>query len=91
MSLIRRILRRSVNELTRAACVLALVALAIMVASVVYPKPLVVILAMSVGHGIGAAALGCYVLAVIVEASRSSAATSASHQPGEGETRSSDV
>lgn len=69
MSLIRRIAHRSVPQLTRTAAVLALIGLAIMAYSIVSPRPLPVILAMSVGHGIGAVALLCYILAIILHAS----------------------
>jgi hypothetical protein len=70
MKLLDKILHHSVRELTRAAAVIALVGLAIMSISVVVPRPLPVILAMSVGHVIGAAALACYLLAVILHVSR---------------------
>jgi len=59
--------KRTVPGLLKGACVLGLVALALVVTSVLLPRPLFVILAMSVGHGVGAAALACYVLAVILD------------------------
>jgi hypothetical protein len=71
MSLWARLRVRSILELTRLACVLALVALALMSYSVIFPRPLPVILAMSLGHLIGAAAVVCYVLAVIIDAATS--------------------
>jgi hypothetical protein len=61
---------RSVEGLLRLACVLALVGLAVMVFSIVVPRPLAVIGAMSVGHGIGAAALLCYLVAIVIDARR---------------------
>ena len=70
MNLAKRVLSRSVVELTRVACFLALVALAIMAYSVISPKPLPVIIAMSVGQMIAIAALGCYLLAVVVDVAR---------------------
>jgi hypothetical protein len=70
LSLIRRIVHRSVPQLTRAAAVLALLGLGLMAYSVVSPRPLPVILAMSVGHVIGALAVGCYILAIALHASR---------------------
>lgn len=69
MSLIRKLAHRSVPQLTRAAAVLALCGLAIMAYSVVSPRPLPVILAMSVGHVIGALAVFCYILAIVLHAS----------------------
>ena len=68
MSLVSRILERSVPELIRVACVLALVGLAFMVYSVVDRRALPVIVAMSVGHGIGALGVACYILAVVLDA-----------------------
>ncbi|MFZ5891491.1 MAG: hypothetical protein ACOY0T_10610 [Myxococcota bacterium] len=68
MKLIDRIRAQTVPGLTRLACTLALIALAVMCVSVVYPKPLAVILAMSVGHVIGGAAFALYLLAVILDA-----------------------
>jgi hypothetical protein len=67
---------RSVGQLTRVAAVLALVALAVMVASVVFPRPLLVILAMSAGHVIGGAAFACYLLAVLLDVARGGTAMS---------------
>jgi len=74
VNVIRSIARRSVGQLTRSAAVLALLGLGIMAYSIVSPRPLPVILAMSVGHGIGAAAVLCYVLAIVLHASRGAAA-----------------
>lgn len=61
---------RSVGQLTRVAAVLALIGLAVMVVSVVFPRPLLVILAMSAGHAIGGAAFACYLLAVLLDIRR---------------------
>ncbi len=47
---------------------LALVALGLMCGSILWPRPLPVILAMSAGHLIGGSALACYLLAVILDA-----------------------
>jgi len=71
MKLWRTLIQRSVSQLTRFAAALALLALLIMVSSVVYPRPLLVVFAMSVGHVIGGAAFACYLLAVLVDVSRS--------------------
>ena len=67
MSLLQRVLRRSVPELVRVACVLALLALALVCWSVLQPRPIPVILAMSAGHAIGGTAFACYLLAVILD------------------------
>jgi len=68
VSLYARIVRRSVPGLVRLACVLALVALCLVCWSVLQPRPLPVILAMSAGHAIGGSAFACYLLAVILDA-----------------------
>jgi hypothetical protein len=71
MNLIQRFKYHSVDSLVRLACVLALVGLAVMVVSILYPAPLMVIFAMSGGHAIGGAAIACYLLAVVLDMSRS--------------------
>ena len=50
--------------LIRVAAGLGLLALALMAASILYPVPVTVLGAMMVGQSLGAAALGCYLLAV---------------------------
>jgi hypothetical protein len=67
MKPITRIARASVPQLIRVACVLSLAGLAIIVYSILSPRPLAVISAMSIGHGIGAAAFACYLLAVVLD------------------------
>jgi hypothetical protein len=52
--------------------VLALIGLAMMVFSILVPRPLPVVLAMSVGQAFGGAAVLCYMLAILVEAARTS-------------------
>ena len=71
MKLWERLVQRSIGQLTRVAAVLALLALAIMVSSIVHPRPLLVVFAMSVGHVIGGAAFACYLIAVLVDVARS--------------------
>jgi hypothetical protein len=71
MSLKERILHQSVRRLTRFAASLALAGLAIICFSIIFPRPLPVVLSMSVGQGIGIAAFFCYLLAVVLDASRS--------------------
>jgi hypothetical protein len=66
----QQIVRGSVRELIRVACVLSLVGLAIMSYSILSPRPLPVILAMSVGQVIGGAGFACYLLAVVIDAAR---------------------
>jgi hypothetical protein len=68
MSLVSRIVERSIPELIRVACVLALIGLGFMVYSVLDRRALPVIVAMSVGHGIGALGVACYILAVVLDA-----------------------
>jgi hypothetical protein len=76
MSFLEALLHRSVTHLTRLAGGLTLVALAIMVYSVLVPRALPVMLAMSVGHAVGIAGFGCFFLAVVIDATRSKSQTS---------------
>jgi hypothetical protein len=71
MKLQERLQKGSVFRLTRVACVLALIGLVMMVYSILSPRPLPVILAMSVGQMFGMAAVACYVLAILVDMARS--------------------
>jgi len=64
MKLEERLQKGSVFRLTRVACVLALIGLVMMVYSILSPRPLPVILAMSVGQMFGMAAVACYLLAI---------------------------
>lgn len=68
---LERLMEHSVETLTRLACVVGLVALAIMCASVIHPGPLLVIFATSVGQVIGGFAVLCYFLAVVMDVKRS--------------------
>lgn len=70
MSLYQRVMTRSVPALIKLACILALLALALVCYSVLVPRPLPVILAMSAGHVIGGSAFACYLLAVTLDAVR---------------------
>ncbi len=63
-----KLVRSSVRELIRVACVLSLIGLAIMAYSILSPRPLPVILAMSVGQIIGGTGFVCYLLAVVIDA-----------------------
>ena len=62
-----RVARRSVTELTRIACVLALAGLLVMVYPLLFPGALTVVLSMALGHTLGIAAFACYLLAIIVD------------------------
>jgi len=75
---IRRIQRLSVLRLIRFSCWVALVGLAVMCASILYPAPLLIIFAMSVGQVIGVVAVLCYVLSVVGDIVRG-----ADHPPDE--------
>ena len=66
--MLEKLLSRSISGLVRVACLLALVGLGVMSASLLYPRALPVIFAMSVGHLIGMSACACYLLAVVLDA-----------------------
>lgn len=70
MNLVARIEHSSVRALTRLACILALMGLAVFSCSVVFPLPLPVIFAMSGGHVLGVAAFSCYLLAILLDLAR---------------------
>ena len=69
---IKRLWKYSVINLVRVACWVALVGLAVMVASIVRPAPLLVIFAMSVGQVIGIVAFLCYLVSVLMDVIRGS-------------------
>lgn len=69
---IARLQKRSVIGLVRLACYVALVGLAVMAASIIYPAPLPVIFAMSVGQVIGIVAFLCYLLSILMDVVRGS-------------------
>jgi len=68
---LERLMAHSVENLTRFACIAALVGLVVMVSSVLYPAPLLVIFATSGGHAIGSFAVLCYFLAIVMDVKRS--------------------
>jgi len=70
---IARLQKRSVVSLIRLACYVALVGLAVMALSVIYPAPLPVIFAMSVGQVIGIVAFLCYLLSILMDVVRGAA------------------
>ncbi len=73
MNIQSKLVHGSLSRLTRVACVLALVGLATMVYSILSPRPLPVIFAMSAGQMIGMLAVLCYLLAILVDVARGSA------------------
>ena len=68
--LLERVARRSVGELTRVACALALVGLSVMIFPLLFPSAIAVVLSIGIGHMIGIAAFGVYLLAVIFDLAR---------------------
>jgi hypothetical protein len=78
MNIFARALHTSVTALTRAACVFALVGLSLMAYSIVDPRALPVIAAMSIGHVFGISAFACYLLAIVLDLRNRGRADSAS-------------
>ena len=68
--LLQRVAQRSVAELTRVACVLALLGLSVMIFPLLFPSAIAVVLSIGIGHMIGIAAFGVYLLAVIFDLAR---------------------
>jgi hypothetical protein len=58
------------ERILRAACCLSLVAIALMVWSVLDPRPAPVVLAMSVGQVFGTLALGAFLIVVLADLRR---------------------
>ena len=77
MKIFARILGSSVVALTRAACLFALAALSLMPYSILDPRAIPVIAAMSVGHALGIAAFACYSMAIVLDIRNRSRADSA--------------
>lgn len=67
---LERLMEHSVETLTRLACIVALIALAVMVASIIHPGALLIIFATSIGQAIGGFALLCYFLAIVMDVKR---------------------
>lgn len=63
----RRLLSLSVLSLVHAACGLALLGLLLLACSILLPGPLPIVLGMSLGHPLGAAAFCLYLLAVVLD------------------------
>ena len=91
MSKLQALLHRwPVHGLLRFACWLGLAALGLFAFPIVEPRPLPVILAMSLGQLMGAVAFICYLLAVLTDAARTPpaempAATPSDASPGSGD------
>jgi hypothetical protein len=66
-ALIARLRPIAMTSLVRLACWVALVGLAVISLSILYPAPLLVIFAMSVGQVIGIAAFLLYLLSVLMD------------------------
>lgn len=64
-------------KLILTAVILGLPALLMMAASILYPHPLMVIGAMSIGQGLGALAFLCYLAAIFTEVRRKANAETA--------------
>lgn len=69
-ALFERVAQRSVVELTRAACVLALLGLSVMIYPLLFPSAIAVVLSIGIGQVLGIAAFGAYLLAVIFDLAR---------------------
>jgi hypothetical protein len=78
MKIFARALRSSVIALTRAACVFALLGLSLMSYSILDPRAIPVIAAMSLGHVFGISAFACYLLAIVLDIRNRDRADSAS-------------
>jgi hypothetical protein len=80
MNILQRVLQGSVIKLTRAACVFALLGLSLMAYSLLDPRALQVIVAMSLGHAFGFAAFGCYLVAIVLDVRRARAESAPASQ-----------
>lgn len=78
MKIFARVLHTSVVTLTRAACIFALLGLSLMSYSIIDPRAIPVITAMSVGHVFGISAFACYLLAIVLDIRNRDRADSAS-------------
>jgi hypothetical protein len=78
MNIFARVLQTSIVTLTRAACIFALMGLGLMSYSIVDPRAIPVITAMSLGHVFGISAFVCYLFAIVLDIRNRSRADSAS-------------
>ncbi len=72
-----------VKKLVLISAIATLLALALMAASIVSPKPILLVLAMSVGQGIGTLSLALYLLAIVLDLQGGGAADEALEAAGE--------
>ena len=68
--LVQRVLQHSPETLTRLACYFALAGLASLSITVLWPKPLAVVVVLGLGETLGIGAFACYLLAVLVDYQR---------------------
>lgn len=78
---VQRVLKNTPETLTRVACYFALAGLFALSFSVVWPKPLSVVIVMGVGEMLGIGAFACYLLAVLVDYQRGRHADAARTTP----------
>ncbi len=71
-----KLFRKSVQRIVQIATVFALSGMVFFAAGILYPRPLTVVLSMSVGHALGAVAAVLYLLAVIIDSLNGSPAPS---------------
>jgi len=62
-----RISKITIRRLVVISAVMTLVALGLMIVSIVFPKPLLLVLAMSLGQFFGTASLALYLLAIALD------------------------
>lgn len=72
-----------VKKLVFISAIATLAALALMAGSILFPKPLLLVLAMSVGQGIGTLSLALYLLAIVLDLQGAGAADQALEAAGE--------
>ena len=65
--MLRRISKITIRRLVMVSAIMTLVALALMVVSILVPKPLLLVLAMSLGQFFGTASLALYLLAIALD------------------------
>jgi hypothetical protein len=56
-----------VKKLVLISAIATLVALALMAGSILFPQPILLVLAMSVGQGVGTLSLALYLLAIVLD------------------------
>jgi len=78
------VIRPRPEQVVRLAAVIALAALSLMVWSLLDPRPVPIMVAMSVGQGLGTLSLGLYAVVVIVEARRAARGARAAESACDG-------